>query len=160
VAWSRSSPATRDLHLANARQLFERFVALINDRDKAALQKMFHPEFFADAPQSGERSRGFEQFWAQLEGYPGGGLDAPFVPDTRILGDDDRWAITPAYTVVPLSAPNEFTMLYRDVYPDGTAWHIVMFVELRAELLYRIETYFAPELPAPLAESIADYHHG
>jgi hypothetical protein len=35
-----------------------------------------------------------------------------------------------------------------------------MLVELRDERLFRLESFFAPELPAPLAESIATYQHG
>ncbi len=115
---------------------------------------MIHPEFTAWSPQSGEKASGFAAFWAQLESYPGGAPDMPLLPDTRLLGDDDRWMITPSYTVVPLAKPNEFTIIDRTTYPDGTTWHAVALVELRDDLLYRLETYFAPELPAPLAENI------
>ena len=33
-------------------------------------------------------------------------------------------------------------------------------VELRDDLLYRMEFYYAPELPAPLAESMATFGRG
>ena len=144
----------------NTRDLFTRFAAAVNARDQQTLRHMFHPEFIAWSPQSGERSIGFDGFWAQMENYPGGVPEMPTLPDARLLGDDDRWAITPAYTVVPLAAPNEFTILSTTTYPDGQRWHVVSIVELRDELIYRMEFFFAPELPAPLTDSIAAYGRG
>ena len=139
---------------ANAREFFTLFSTATNARDRDTLAAMFHPEFTSFAPQTGELSRGFEKFWEQLVSYPGGAPDMPQLPDTRLLGDDERWAITPSFTVVPLRTPNEFTIIDRSEYPDGTVWHTIALVELRDDLLHRIEIYYAPELPAPLAESM------
>jgi hypothetical protein len=144
----------------NARDLFTRFANAVNSRDRAMLESMFHPEFTAMAPQSGERSKGFDGFWAQVESYPGGVPEMPALPEARLLGDDDRWAITPAYTVVPLATPNQFTILAAAAYPDGQRWHTISMVELREELIYRMEFFYAPELPAPLSDSIAAYGRG
>jgi hypothetical protein len=144
----------------NGRELFARFVVALNARDRDTLNSMFHPDFVAEIPQSGEQSRGFASFWAQIEEWPDGSPTAPELPDARLLGDDDRWAITPAYTVVPLSSSNKFTLLYHSVYPDGTAWFVIVLIELRDEKVFRMENYFAPEIPAPLSESIATYGRG
>jgi hypothetical protein len=134
---------------------------MLNARDRAGLEPLFHPDFTAWLPQSGEMSRGFEGFWAQFESYPGVfDSNDDVLPDPRLIGDHDRWVITPGFNVVPLTAPNSVTMLYRDVYPDGSTWYVVGLLELRDELIYRFEFFFAPELPAPLAESIAAYQHG
>jgi hypothetical protein len=141
-------------------QFFVRFVRAIDQHDLATLESMIHPEMVGDIPQSGERSRGFEQFRAQLEQYPGGGVQNPVETEARVVADEERWAITPSYTVVPLAGRNEFTVLMRAQYPDGRWWRIIVLVELRDEKIYRAENYFAPELPAPLAESIAAYQHG
>jgi SnoaL-like domain len=141
-------------------EFFSRFVSALNARDRAALESLFHPEFVAEIPQSGERSHGFAAFWAQLEEWPDGSPTAPDLPDARLLGDDDRWAITPAYTVVPLSSSGKFTLLYHSVYPDGTSWFVIGLIEIRDEKLLRMENYFAPELPAPLVDSIATFGRG
>lgn len=132
----------------------------MDERDFATLEKMIHPDLVSDMPQSGERTLGFAGFRAQLEQYPGGGVQNPVATDARLLADPERWAITPAYTVVPLAGMNEFTVLFRAQYPDGRWWHMLTLVELRDERLYRTVNYFAPEMPAPLAESIAAYQHG
>jgi hypothetical protein len=143
-----------------ARDFFERFVAAINERDKEAMRSLIHPEFVSAIIQSGERSRGFDEFWAQMDAYPGGSPDLPPLPETRLLDDEERWAITPAYTVVPLSTPYEFTALVRARYPDGSWWRVVSLLEIRDDKLYRLENYFAPELPAPLAQSMPAYTTG
>jgi hypothetical protein len=141
------------------REFFVRFVRAIDQHDRAALEAMIHPDLVTDMPQSGERSRGFEGFWTQMEQYPGGGIENPIESASRVLTLEDRWAITPSYTVVPLTGATEFTVLMRAQYPDGRWWHIVVLVEMRDERIYRTTNYFAPEMAAPLAESIAAYQH-
>lgn len=144
----------------DARAFFERFIAALNARDFATVEQMTHPEFIGDSPQSGERSRGYKSWEIQLSQYPGADDIVTEVADSGIIGGDERWAISPAYTVVPLASSNEYTTLLRARYPDGSWWRIVSHVELRDEKLYRMESFYAPELPAPLAESIAKFAHG
>jgi len=144
----------------DAQAFFVRFVRAIDELDFETLEQMIHPDLVADMPQSGERSHGFAGFRAQLEQYPGAGMENPLRTAARLLVDEDRWAITPAYTVVPLASRNEFTTLMRTQYPDGRWWHIIVLVQLRDERVYRTENYFAPELAPPLPESIAKYQHG
>jgi hypothetical protein len=137
----------------SARDFFFRFAAAMLEQDFATLEQMIHPDFVSELPQSGERSRGFAGFRAQLERYPGGSPTAE-LPDARMFGDEDRWAITPSYTVVPLAGRTEFTVLMRTRYPDGSWWRVILLVELRDERLFRIENYFAPELEPPLMAKI------
>jgi hypothetical protein len=144
----------------DAHAFFVRFVKAVDELDFATLETMIHPDVIADMPQSGERSHGFAGFRAQLEQYPNGGVRNPVATDARVLTDEDRWAITPSYTVVPLTGAKEFTVLMRAQYPDGRWWHLIVLVELRDEKIYRTLNYFAPEMPAPLGESITAYQHG
>lgn len=141
-------------------QFFITFVRAVDELDFASIERMIHPDLVADMPQSGERSRGFAGFRAQLEQYPSGGVQNPVATDAKLVTGEDRWAITPSYTVVPLTGSNEFTVLMRAQYPDGRWWRLIVLVELRDEKIYRTQNFFAPELPAPLAESIAAYQHG
>jgi hypothetical protein len=141
------------------RELVARFLDALRERDRDGLASMVHPEFATRIPQSGELNRSFEGFWAELEAYPGGGPVTPSVDEVTTLGDEERWAITPGYTVVPLASPNAFTIKFRILYPGGEWWHCIGLIELRDEKIYRLENYFAPEMPAPLAESIAAFPH-
>lgn len=143
----------------DARQIFERWVKAMNELDLPVLEEILHPDVVVEYPQSGERMRGFEPFRAMLRGYPGG-LERDSVEQVGVVEGDERWAISPGYTVVPLTQPDRYTTLVRLAYPDGSWWHAVTFVELKDGKVHRLESYFAPEMPAPLAESIATFGHG
>ena len=141
------------------REFFTRFLDAMSERNFDVLQEMVHPDFVAESPQSRERAHGFSGFRAQFESYPGG-APLPSLPDAQLLGDNERWAITPAYTVVPLSAPNKFTVLLRVQYPDGSWWRSVSLIELRDDRLFRLEAYFAPELDPPLLRTMRTVARG
>src|SRR4051794_14236427 len=143
------------------RLLFDRWLKAMNDRDMATLEAMIDADLVCDYPQSGERIRGFDAFRRMLEQYPSG-LPDNSVDTLRaeVVGDDERWAISPGYTVVPMTQPDRYTTVVRVAYPDGSWWHTVTFVQLRDGKIVRMESYFAPELPEPLAESISAFPHG
>jgi hypothetical protein len=130
-------------------RFFAEFLAAMLARDREALSRLIHPDLVAHMPQTGEQTRGFEGFWAELESYPGGAQNIRS-SDVRLLGDEERWAVTPGYTVVPMARASTYTVVGRATYPDGSNWHSIFGVEMRDEKLYRLEGYFAPELPAPL----------
>jgi SnoaL-like protein len=133
------------------RQLFERWVQAIADLDFTALEQMVHPDYVGFYPQSGERFRGFAALKAQLENYPGGldesNRDLPTA--AQVVGGEERWAISPGYTVLPLAGPERYTTVARAKYPDGSMWWVVSIVELRAGQVYRADTYFAPDFEPP-----------
>ncbi len=110
---------------------------------------MIHPEFVGFFPQSGERLPGFEAFAAQLVNYPGAERPTAEIPNAQVVGSEERWAITPSYTVVPLASPSFYTILMRAEYPDGSHWHVITMVEMRDEKVFRTENYFAPEFDPP-----------
>jgi hypothetical protein len=130
----------------NPHEMFRRLLSATNASEMDALAELFHPEFVAESPQSGERAHGFAGFRYQLENYPGTVEVDSQSPVTRVLGGEERWAITPNYTVVPLANPNEYTALTRARYPDGSMWWIIILVTLRDGLMFRAESYFAPAL--------------
>jgi hypothetical protein len=136
--------------LVDVRDVFARFVTALNEMDMDALATLIHPDYVCDFPQSGERFRGWASFKAQLEKYPGGVPQGRAEPgNARLVADDQRWAITPGYTVLPLSGPERFTSIMRTRYPDGSMWHVVNIFELRDGLIWRALTYFAPEFEPP-----------
>lgn len=141
---------------SSPRELFTRLVNAMDARDLDALAEIIHPEIVVTFPQSGERIRGLDSFRMQIENYPGGA--PPSSPATaRVLGDEERWAISPNYTVVPLASPSVFTIIQRVQYPDGLIWHVVTIAELRDDRVYRVENYFAPETePAEWRRGMAE----
>jgi hypothetical protein len=136
--------------VADVQDIFRRFVTAVNDVDVDALATLIHPDYVGEFPQSGERFRGIASFRAQLEHYPGGlPKGRGDAGNARLVADDQRWAITPGYTVLPLSGPQRFTAIMRTPYPDGSWWHVITIVELRDGLVWRATTYFAPEFEPP-----------
>lgn len=131
-------------------EFFRRYIRAISDRDFAALEQMIHADYVLDYPQSGERFRGFAAFRAQLENYPGGLPAAPpDDPRTKVLGEEERWAISPGYTVLPLAGPERYTTVSRAPYPDGSRWWVVSILTLKDDRVWHSETYFAPEFDPP-----------
>lgn len=132
------------------RQLFTEFVTAMNTLDFDALEKLVHPDYVNDYPQSGERFRGFAAFRAQLERYPGGLLLGASDPeDAVLLGDDERWVITPGYTVLPLAGPERYTTVVQTMYPDGSTWYVIAIVQIHDGMIVSATTYFAPEFEPP-----------
>jgi hypothetical protein len=131
-------------------EFFRRYMRAIADQDFDTLESMIHAEYVSEYPQSGERFRGFAAFRFQLEKYPGG-LPGERYDDksSKILGDDERWAISPGYTVLPLTGPDRFTTVTRSGYPDGSRWWIVSILTMKDDKIWHAETYFAPEFEPP-----------
>ncbi|HYI21897.1 MAG TPA: nuclear transport factor 2 family protein [Candidatus Limnocylindrales bacterium] len=136
--------------MANVQDLYRRYANAIAQLDFATLESIIHRDFVLDYPQSGERFRGFASFRAQLENYPGGIPAAPAGdPTAKVVGDDDRWAMSPGYTVLPLAGPERFTSISRVPYPDGTRWWVVAILTVKDDQIVQSETYFAPEFDPP-----------
>lgn len=136
--------------MPSPRELMAAFVKAMDTLDFDALERLIHPEYVGEYPQSRERFRGYAAFRAQLEQYPEGAPAGS--SDTQammMIGEEDRWVVTPGYTVVPLAGPNLFTAVLRTRYPDGTYWHVITIIEFRDGLMFRSTTFFAPEYEAP-----------
>ena len=132
------------------RDLFTKFVTAMNTGELDALSEIVAQDFEGYFPQSGERFRGIAAFREQLERYPGGPQVG--VTDTQsavVVGDDERWVITPGYTVLPLAGPERYTTVVKTKYPDGSIWHVVSIVQVRDGKLASTETYFAPAFDPP-----------
>jgi ketosteroid isomerase-like protein len=131
-------------------EFFSRYVKAVSELDFAVLEQLMHPDYVGEYPQSGERFRGFPAFRAQLENYPGGLPPARAEdPKIKVIGDEERWAMTPGYTVLPLAGPERYTTVSRTSYPDGSRWWVVSIMTLRDGKVVHAETYFAPEFDPP-----------
>jgi hypothetical protein len=79
------------LFVFDANAFFVRFLRAMDGLDFATLQEMVHPDLTSDSPQSGERTRGFDAFRAQMEQYPGGGAQNPLQSrESRLLEEENR----------------------------------------------------------------------
>jgi len=130
----------------STREVVERYMAALPG-DQATLRALRHEDFVEDWPQSGERIRGADRM-AQIDAhYPGG---MPTGNLERIVGSEDRWIMTPAFTLLRVTGSGDaYTALARANYPDGTLWYVVTLLEVRDAKIARATTLFAPQLEAP-----------
>jgi hypothetical protein len=114
--------------------------------DDAALGAMRAPEWTAEMPQSGERVRGHENDRAIARAWPGG---RPNATTTRVLGAEDRWVTTSAWTLQRVAGSGDMWWLEADAsYPDGSDWSIVILVELRDGKVMRERWHFGQPFEA------------
>ncbi len=132
------------------REVVERYVQAIIDQDLEAQDRLRHPDFVAEWPQSRERVRGRANLRAIVEHYPGG-LQAGQVDVKAIHGSEDRWIATPVGTIVRITGSGDvYTGLYTAVYPgDSRVWHCVAIAELRDGKIIKETGIFGVEFDAP-----------
>jgi hypothetical protein len=131
------------------REVFHTYIEAVTRRDWDALRNVTHPDFVEEYPQSGERIRGLANLRAILENYPGG-LETATLDRVRIVGTEDRWVMTPSFTVVHMVGTGDtYTGVASSRYPDGSEWFVVSLAKIKDGKLWRAETYFAPKFEAP-----------
>lgn len=133
----------------SGREVIEAFIDIQNRQDWDRLVEVLHPDYVEELPQSGERFRGIANARAQRENYPGGAFQSP-VERRDLAGGEDRWVMTPAFTLIRVTGTSDrYTYVLRTRYPDGSFWFVVALAELRDGLIARSTLYFAPDFPAP-----------
>ncbi|MFL5778880.1 MAG: nuclear transport factor 2 family protein [Chloroflexota bacterium] len=135
---------------AEARELVERYVELMNTQGWDRFEEVLHPDYVEEYPQSGERIHGIANARAVRSNYPGG-LEPDRIGRAAVIsGDERRWVMTPGFQLVRMAGQDDrITFVLRTLYPDGSYWFVVALGEVRDGLLAHMTTYFAPEFPAP-----------
>jgi hypothetical protein len=115
--------------------------------DYDTVGSMRHADWTVTWPQSGERVRGNANDRAIMDNWPGG---LPTAGDLRVVGSEDRYVMTPAFTMQRIVGAGEAWWADGRVgYPDGSTWYAATILELRDGKLFRETWYFAPPLEAP-----------
>lgn len=135
----------------NHETILRRVAQAMSERNWDALDALLTEDYVEEYPQSGEIFRGRKNARAIRERYPGGlppdGVD---LSEARITPAEARWVRTPAFTFVRAEGTgNVGTAAFRARYPDGSIWWIVLFYELRGELIQRATSFFAPLFDPP-----------
>ncbi len=132
--------------------LAERFAAAMNSRNRAETAALVTEDFVTEWPQSGERVRGFDNFWATMEHYPGADSEVMGneITTLRTQPGDGLKLLAPTFVFVAVEgvgSSGSFTLRVR--YPDGSRWWVITLYQLRDGRIARATTFFAPEYPAP-----------
>jgi hypothetical protein len=128
-------------------EVVRRYVDAHVRHDFDALGSLRSADWYQEWPQTGERVRGHANDQAIMTSWPGG---TPQAEEPRIVGSEDRWVLTPAWTYQRLVGSGD-TWWTEGVgtYPDGSTWFVVSMFELRDAKIHRETWYFGPKLEAP-----------
>jgi ketosteroid isomerase-like protein len=119
--------------------------ASVNDLDGMAALRA--PDWRVTWPQSGEMVVDDEDFRAIVDNYPGG---SPRTEMRRVVGDADRWVVSPSGTVLRVAGSGDFWWAEWSVtYPDGQAYQCIDLIELRDGRVWRESVYWATPFTAP-----------
>ncbi len=128
-------------------ELLRRWADAIAAQDDDALGALRHRDWTMDYPQSGERLRGHANDRAMLDNWPGG---RPSAQPQRVVGAEDRWVVTPMFTVTRVVGSGDFWWADGTLaYPDGSRWLFAAMFELRDGKVLRETWYFAAPFEAP-----------
>jgi hypothetical protein len=123
------------------------YVDALAAHDHDATEALRHPDLTIDYPQSGERIHGPANMRAIEENFPGGLPDGQI---DHIVGSEDRWVATPAYTIQRVAGSGDAWWLDGSAtYPDGSTWSMVLLLELRDGLIHHATEYYAAPFEAP-----------
>lgn len=133
----------------SGRTVVERYARAIQDKDFDAQAALLADDFIDEMPQSGERTRGKENYVALVRNYPGGvGTLDP--RGTRLVGAEDRWVLTPMFTQLRIEGSGDvYTYVGSVRYPNGEKWHMIAIIELRNGKVAKSTTWYAAPFDAP-----------
>ena len=125
------------------REVVDRYAAAMGARDYETWFSLFADDVVDAYPQSGERFRGRENVQAIIEHYPGSELmPAPAVEG--LVGAEDRWVLTPAYTMVKVAGEGQtYTLTARIRYPNQEEWHLIQLLRVGDGRITHMTSYFA-----------------
>jgi hypothetical protein len=130
-------------------ELVKRYAEAIVSFDYDTLDRLRHPQWTASWPQSGETVHGSRNSTQIMQNYPGG---APrlLMQGGRIVGSEDRWAVSPLGGVYRVAGEGEnWWGEWRMAYPDGRIWSTVILVELRDGKIFHETQYWCEPFEAP-----------
>ena len=135
----------------DGRALVERFAEIMNRGAFHELGHVMTDDVVEEYPQSGETIRGLANVQAVRENYPGGvPADAIDRTATRISATEQKWVMTPMFTVVRVEGTADvISAMLRTRYPDGSEWWVANFIEVRGGKIARNTALFAPVFEAP-----------
>lgn len=125
------------------REVVEQYVKALIARDLDLQAEVCNRDMVADYPQSGERIRGWDNFRAAHESYPGG---LPQGVAAKVVRSEDKWVLGPSFNILRIEGTGDiYTLVGSARYPDGRTWQVMALLELRSgKIAKTTEVYGAP----------------
>ena len=132
---------------ATNEHLAQRYIEAGARNQLDALEQMRTPDWQLRWPASNELVPSSAAYRTIHENYPGG---FPRFEDIRVAGPDDRYVLTPAYTIVRVAGSGDLWLAEARVrYADGSEWCMAKVLELRDGKVHRETDYWAPVQESP-----------
>ncbi len=133
----------------SGRAIVERYARALQDKDFDALALLITDDYVDEMLQSGERVRGKANQLALLHNYPGGvGTIDP--KSTRLVSAEDRWVLTPSFTVLRIEGSGDvYTYVGTATYANGETWQMIQIIELRQGKIAKTTSWYAAPFEAP-----------
>ncbi len=134
---------------SSGRAIVERYARALQDKDFDAQAALLADDYVDEMPQSGERIRGKANWIAISQNYPGG-VGTVVEGSTRLVGAEDRWVLTPTFSVLRVEGSGDvYTYVGTIRYASGEAWQVIAIVELRSGKVAKTTTWYAAPFDAP-----------
>jgi ketosteroid isomerase-like protein len=131
------------------REIVEQFVRAIEAKDLEAQLALLADDFVDEMPQSGERTRGRDNYRRIFESYPGG-VGTADAQGRRIIGSEDRWVMTPTFNALRIEGSGDtYTYVGTYTYAGGDVWQVIAIVQISDGKLRRSTTWYAAPFEAP-----------
>lgn len=133
----------------SGRTIVEQFARTLEDKDFDAQAMLLADEFVEEMPQSGERTRGKANWLAISRNYPGG-VGTVESGSGRLVGAEDRWVVTPTFSVLRIEGSGDvYTYVGAVQYATGQTWQMIAVIELRNAKIAKMTTWYAAPFEAP-----------
>lgn len=133
----------------SGRTIVEQFARTLEDKNFDAQAMLLADEFTEEMPQSGERTRGKANWLAISRNYPGG-VGTVESGSRRLVGAEDRWVVTPTFSVLRIEGSGDvYTYVGTVQYATGQTWQMIAVIELRNAKIAKMTTWYAAPFEAP-----------
>ncbi|MEO7117944.1 MAG: hypothetical protein ABIZ34_03115 [Candidatus Limnocylindrales bacterium] len=132
--------------MEEGRRFSTQYIAVVVQRDFAAVESMRHPEWVAEWPQSGERVPSTSADKEIHLNYPG----YPKMEIATMSAEAERWAVSPMLTPVRVAgAGSTWVELAQNTYPSGDTYIVTNVIEISKGKVRRETMYFATPAQPP-----------
>jgi ketosteroid isomerase-like protein len=139
-------PAETGGHEGVDRDTVEAYVRAQATGDIDRLERLRHPEFVHDMPQSGERFPSARAYADAHAGYPGG---APILTPLGVTGPRDQWVVGAGGPLRVSGRGAHWLGEAELIYPNGERWFEVLFMDFRDGRVVSERSYWAEPFEAP-----------
>ena len=122
-------------------QLARRYIEAGARNELDTLDEMRSPDWQLRWPATDELVASSNAYRAIHENFPGG---FPRFDEIRVAGPDDRYLLTPAYTIVRVAGTGDLWVAEARVrYADHSEWHMAKVLEVKGGKIHRETDYWS-----------------